>query len=235
MTSEFVRFPRAAALACALLASAASWNGASAAGGAFAVDNAGVDDAGSCKVESWASFARNDDRIFAVAPACAVSLGQPVEFGVQVARAHSGGEWGTGLTLKAKTSIIPFPDEAAFGVAIAGGVGYDLTAGRSAEYFVALPISIRLAAPFILNLDVGAVWDRASGENFFTWGAGVQISLSEKFMLIGEVFGQERERPGMQAGLRFTPHDKIDFDLIYGRNLTGERSDWLTLGMNVRF
>jgi hypothetical protein len=35
--------------------------------------------------------------------------------------------------------------------------------------------------------------------------------------------------------MRFTPHERIDFDFIYGHNLAGEKSDWFTLGMNVRF
>ena len=39
----------------------------------------------------------------------------------------------------------------------------------------------------------------------------------------------------MQAGLRYTPMENIDIDLIYGRNITGEDANWVTLGLNVRF
>jgi len=39
----------------------------------------------------------------------------------------------------------------------------------------------------------------------------------------------------VQAGVRFSPTDKIDLDLIYGRNVNGENAHWLTLGFNVRF
>src|SRR5690554_1294025 len=70
-----------------------------AAGGAYAVDDAGVDAPGACKVETFASFARNDDFMAVVAPACVVSLGGPVELGLQVDRSRSGGEWGTGGSL----------------------------------------------------------------------------------------------------------------------------------------
>jgi hypothetical protein len=170
-----------------------------------------------------------------VAPACVVSLGRPVDLGVQVDRSRSGGEWGTGLTLKAKTAIVPFTDDAVFGMAIAGGVGFDLTAGDTAELFVTVPVSIRLSKIFQVNLNVGALSDRIEHRNFVTWGAGFELTLAERFTLLGEVFGQGSERPGAQLGLRFTPHEKIDFDLIYGRNLTGERSDWITAGVNLRF
>src|SRR3954453_14720926 len=77
------------------------------AGGAFAVDDAEVGKPGECKVESWVSFADNNDFIAAAAPACVANLGRPVELGLQLQRARSGGEWGTGLTLKAKTNLIP--------------------------------------------------------------------------------------------------------------------------------
>src|SRR3954471_14879203 len=78
-----------------------------AAGGAFAVDDSEVGKPGERKVESWVSFADNKDFAGVTAPACVANLGRPVELGVQLQRARSGGEWGTGLTLKAKTSLIP--------------------------------------------------------------------------------------------------------------------------------
>jgi hypothetical protein len=206
-----------------------------AAGGAFAVDDAGVDDPGTCKVEAFASFARNDDFVGVVAPACVVSLGRPVDVGVQIDRSRSGGEWGTGLALKAKTAIVPFTDDAPFGMAIAGGVGFDLTASETAEWFVTLPVSVRLSQIFLVNLNIGGLWDRIDRRSFVTWGAGFELALSAQHTLLGEVFGQGSDDPGAQLGLRYTPHERVDFDLIYGRNLTGERSDWITAGVNLRF
>ena len=218
-----------------MLALLAPADPARAAGGAFAVDDAGVDDVGDCKVEAFSSFAMNDDRVFAVAPACVVSLGRPVDVGMQFDRARSGGEWGTGLTVKAKTAIVPFTDDARFGIAIAGGVGYDLTAHETAEWFVTVPVSIRLNQIFQVNLNVGGLWDRIERRSLVTWGAGVELKVAEQFTVLGEVFGQGSDDPGAQLGLRYTPHERVDFDVIYGRNLTGERSDWITLGVNLRF
>jgi hypothetical protein len=224
-------------LACALVLAilVATPGHGHAAGGAFAVDDAGVDEPGACKVEAWTSFARNDDFIGAVAPACVVSLGRPVDLGVQVDRSRSGGEWGTGLSLKAKTAIVPRADDGPFGMAIVGGVGFDLTARETAEWFVNVPVTVRIAEPLLINLNVGALRDQVEHRNFLTWGAGFEFSFAERFTLIGEVFGQSSEQPGAQLGLRYTPHEKVDFDVIYGRNLAGERTDWLTLGVNLRF
>lgn len=235
MSRKFWRQLRVASIALAILAAGPLSHIALAAGGAFAVDDAGVDDVGACKVEAFASFARNGDRVAAVAPACVVSLGRPVDFGAQLDRARSGGEWGTGLSLKAKAAIVPFTDDAPFGVAIAGGVGFDLTASETAEWFVTVPVSIRLSEIFQINLSAGGLWDRIERRSFVTWGAGFELTLAAQFTLLGEVFGQGSDDPGAQLGLRFTPHERVDFDLIYGRNLTGERSDWITLGVNMRF
>ena len=63
------------------------------------------------------------------------------------------------------------------------------------------------------------------------------------FTLIAEVFGvagpagetRGVTHPRFQAGLRITPIDTIDFDIIYGRNILAENANWITLGMNVRF
>ena len=63
--------------------------------------------------------------------------------------------------------------------------------------------------------------------------------------LIGEVFGQSGEIPAVspnsvreprtRLGLRYTPKDNIDIDVIWGRNIAGENAHWLTLGVNLRF
>src|SRR5207253_7603785 len=96
---------------------------AHAAGGAFAVDDAAIDDVGACKVESWISLASNTDLIATSNPACVVPLFLPVEIGVQAARVRADGEWSTGLLPKAKMTLVK-PETGKFGLAIAGGVGF---------------------------------------------------------------------------------------------------------------
>lgn len=194
-----------------------------------------MDEAGRCKVEGFVSFARNNDFVGVLAPACVVSLGRPVELGLQVDRARSGGAWATGLALKAKTPVAPFDDEAKFGIALSGGVAFDLTTRETAELFVNLPVSVRLSEIFQINLNIGGLWDRVEDRSFLTWGAGFELQVGEKHTVLAEVFGQGSDDPGAQLGLRWTPHERIDFDVIYGRNLAGERSDWITVGVNLRF
>ncbi len=232
------RFGRVRAMCIAVAAALAvsgSHGAALAAGGAFFVDNAGVDDPGACKVETWASAAGSDDRVFAVAPACAVSLGQPVEFGVQYDRLRFDGEWTSAGALKAKTSLIPLTDHVRFGAAVSGAALWSFETNEIAAYVLNVPFSFRVAEPLQLNLQIGGLWERATGHKHFTWGAGIELALTPQLAFVGEVFSLASRHRGAQAGLRYTPHEKIDFDLIYGHNLAGEKSDWITLGMNVRF
>ena len=72
---------------------------------------------------------------------------------------------------------------------------------------------------------------------------GFEWNFVQPLTLIGEVFGLAGPRqearsvtePRAQIGLRWTPAEAFDIDLIYGRNITGENANWLTLGLNLRF
>ena len=42
-------------------------------------------------------------------------------------------------------------------------------------------------------------------------------------------------QPRVQTGVRYRPNDIFSVDVIYGRNITGENSNWITLGTTIRF
>ena len=216
---------------------------ARAAGGAFAVDDAAVDDAGNCKVESWLSFASNRDFAAVTTPACVVPFFiKPVEIGVQAARTRADGEWGTSLTPKAKMNILP-PDVGKFGIAISGGATFDVLTGEHTGSFVNVPFTYTFSESFKVNVNGGWSYDHVNRLHYATYGAGVEWVPFKPVTLIAEVFGLVGQQtdprsitdPRFQAGIRVTPIDTVDFDLIYGRNITGENANWVTIGMNVRF
>src|ERR1044072_7175973 len=60
---------------------------ANAAGTAYGVDTAEVSEAGNCKVESWLSWASNQEFIAFANPSCVGNLGRPAELPVHVLRA----------------------------------------------------------------------------------------------------------------------------------------------------
>jgi hypothetical protein len=218
---------------------------AQAAGGAYAVEDAEVDRPGACKVESWASFADNRDRSGVVSFGCVFDLGRPVELNPQFDRSRSGGVWGTEFTFQAKTNILPV-EQGKIGLAIQGGPTFDLVNRQSTGGFITIPATYEFNERFKINVNAGWSYDREPNWHWATWGAGFEWKFwdGKPLTLIGEVYGQfghrDPEQPSLtdpraQVGLRYTPVENVDFDVIYGRNIGGENANWITVGLNVRF
>lgn len=223
---------------------------ADAAGGAFVVDDVAVGNPGECKVESWASAAANHDFIAVTSAACVVKLGIPVELGGQLQRSRADGVWGTNGMLKAKANLIPLENHP-FGLGISGGGSWDLVTGASTGGFINVSVTLQVNDKFRVNVNGGWLYDNAAKIHYLTWGAGIEWNFVKPLTLIGEVYGQAGARPAADAGdppvphaiveprtqlgLRFTPQDNIDIDLIWGHNITGENAHWGTLGLNLRF
>lgn len=234
---------------------------AQAGGGGFIVDDAGVDTPGSCKVEAWGAFMTSDpDDFFGVAsPACVVDLGRPVEISGAIIRERSEDVWATGGEVKAKVSVIS-PDDSPIGIAVVGGYAHDFTESQMGGYFVNVPVTFTINDTFLINVNAGYTHEKYELGNLdlFFWGGGFEWTFysvktedtERSVTLLAEVFGfagpravdedgvkepSETRDPRGQIGLRFTPHESFDIDVIYGRNLTGEDKNWVTLGTNIRF
>jgi hypothetical protein len=227
---------------CALVGSLGVVREAGAAGGAYVVDTAEVSEAGSCKIESWISSAANHDLIAATNPSCVVSIGRPVEASVQLSRTRSDGEWGTAAQPKLKTNLVP-SGIGQFGLAAAAGMSFDLLTGETTGGFAYIPATMRLSNNMRINLNAGWQGDRSLGRDYFLYGLGFDLRSSDNvWTLTGEMFGLAGAsddvgtvRPRAQIGLRYRPIDRFNIDLIYGRNLTGENVNWLTLATIIRF
>jgi hypothetical protein len=226
-------------LALAGLACAASR--LEAAGSAYAVDTAEVGEVGNCKLESWLSWADNRDFIAAMTPACVVDFGHPVDLSAQVQRSRADGEWSTTVSPKLKTNIVPTAI-GRFGFAVSATATVDTISRDATTFMVTVPATLRLSERMRLNLNAGWMLDRVLDANFFTYGAGVDWIVHGPWIVTAEVFGQTSRgdfgsivKPRWQAGLRFRPVDAFSVDVIYGRNITGENANWLTLAATARF
>lgn len=184
-----------------------------------------------------------------VSPACVVNIGRPVELGANYVRRRTDGEWGNTGILKGKTNLVPV-DPHKIGVGLFGAIGYDLDTGQNTDILILAPVTFEINEQFKINVNGGWLWDRVPDIHYLAWGAGIEWNFVKPVTLIAEVFGfagrlpplvegepppnKSITQPRFQAGLRFTPHEKIDFDLIYGRNILGEDANWFTVGLTVR-
>ena len=216
---------------------------AQAAGAAYAVDTAEVGDPGNCKVESWVSSGSNQDLIAAVTPTCVFNITRPVEASAQINRTRADGEWSTSVTPKLKTNLVPSAI-GSWGIAAAIAASYDASTGENTVLSVTIPATLRLSNVGRVNLNAGWQWDRAAGLHYFTYGAGTDWRTSDNiWTFTAEVFGQlgsaqelaSLVQPRFQIGLRWRPVDLFNLDVIYGRNITGENANWLTIATTVRF
>ena len=230
-----------AALAAAVAITAILPSDARAAGSAYQVDTAEVSEPGSCKVESWTSWADNKDFIGAMSPACVVDIFRPVELSAQVNRSRADAEWATAVTPKVKTNLIPSAI-GRFGVAASATASFDAT-GENTALAATVPATLRLSEVMRINLNAAWLWDRVADRHYATYGAGFDLRTPDNvWTLTAEVFGQAGAadepgiiRPRLQAGLRWRPVDEFNIDLVYGRNIAGENANWLTIATVFRF
>lgn len=215
---------------------------AHAAGTAYGVDTAEVGEAGNCKIESWLSYASNQDFVGVTNPSCIVNLGRAVEVSTQIQRSRADGEWGTSVAPKLKTNLVP-SDIGKFGVAVAAGAIYDVNAKDISGFYAYAPATIRLSNVMRINVNAGWQMDRTENRHFFLYGAGFDIRTPDNvWTLTAEVFGlvglaetRSEVQPRFQVGLRWRPVDRFSMDVILGRNITGENANWITLATSIRF
>jgi len=229
---------------CCVVAAVLSLSGqARAAGAAYVVDTSEVSAAGSCKVETWLSWASNKDFTSVANPACVVDVGTPVEFSGGFYRSRVEDEWFSGMAPKAKTKIIPSAI-GSFGLAISGQAVYDFTTHENTALFVNVPATLRLSEVVRINVNAGWLWDRIVDRHYLFYGLGVDWRTPDNvWTFTAEVFGQagaEQEvstvtKPRFQSGLRWRPVDRVSFDFIYGRNVYGENANWFTVATTLRF
>jgi hypothetical protein len=214
---------------------------AEAANGAYAVDAADISDLGSCKVESWYSMATNRDFATVANPSCVVQLGQPVELSALTNYARSGGDFSTTIAPKAKINIEP-TGIGKFGYSALLSGTFDAVTGQNTAVFAEIPATWRFTENTRININAGWLWDRTVDRHYFTYGVGFDWKFTDVLQYTIEMYGQvghaelaSTVQPRFQTGVRYRPNDIFSVDLIYGRNITGEDSNWITIGTTIRF
>lgn len=227
----------------AALALLAISNHAQAAGTAYSVDTSEV--AEGCKLEAWSSFARNRDAFAAVSAACGLNLGNMTEIAGQFDRSRADGEWASAFTPKIKIKLKD-SDVGVFGLAVSTFGTFDAATGENTSYTFLVPSTVRLSNQARLNLNVGYMRDQIQQRDFLAYGAGIDVRTpANNWIATFEVFGYAGNlnedmprgtvRPRAQAGLRWRPVDAWSADILYGRNLNGENSHWITFATAYRF
>jgi hypothetical protein len=95
-----------------------------------------------------------------------------------------------------------------------------------------------------VNINGGWLVDLTVDRQYLTYGVGVDWRTPDNvWTLTAEVFGQDVEYRGpcqrctaaLPAWLALASIDRWNADIIYGRNITGNGGNWLTLATVFRF
>jgi hypothetical protein len=216
---------------------------AKAAGTAYNVDTSEVADG--CKLEGWSSFARNRDLFAAVSAACGLNLGNMTEIAAQFDRSRADGEYASAVTPKLKIKLKD-SDVGVFGLAVSTFGTFDAATGDNTSFSFIVPSTVRLSKQARMNFNIGYTRDQVLQRDFLAYGAGIDVrTLANNWIVTFEVFGfagnldedtsRNVVRPRAQVGLRWRPIDAWSADILYGRNLNGENSHWITFATAYRF
>ena len=228
----------AAAIAALVVISAQD---ARAANGAYAVDAADIQLSTLQEPTSEMSAATNTDVLAVANPSCVVDPFRPIELSMQTIRARSDGDWSTTIAPKAKTNFIP-TGIGRWGLAAYGGGSFDVMTGEALSAFAVIPATFRLSETMRINLNGGWLWDRTVDRHYLTYGIGFDWKFTDTLQWTIEAFGQAGAseiasvvQPRFQTGVRYRPNEIFSVDVIYGRNITGENANWITIGTTIRF
>jgi len=208
---------------------------------AYAVDAADISETGSCKVESWISSATNTDFSAVANPSCVVDIFRPVELSMLTNRSRAEGDWSTTIAPKMKTNLVP-TGIGKFGFSFYAGGSFDALTGENLTAFAVVPATFRLSETMRININGGWLWDKAVDRHYLTYGVGFDWKFTDVLQWTIETFGQAGAanvpsvvRPRLQTGVRYRPNEIFSVDVIYGRNITGENANWITIGTTIRF
>lgn len=205
----------------------------------FMTDDARITTAGSCQLESW--MRRSPDRTETWAlPACNPTGNLEITLGGAAYR-ETPHTRGADAVWQVKTLFRPMtPNSWGAGVAL-GQLSHrphtapDLAQGQTYAY---VPVSVSfLDDRWVSHTNVGWARGRLSGRDQFTWGMGLEFQAYPRWMWIGETFGNDRQKPFWQTGLRYQLLPGVfQIDATWGAPVDapqGQRSSqsWLSLGL----
>ncbi|TWT11425.1 hypothetical protein [Reyranella sp. CPCC 100927] len=210
---------------------------AHAAGGAHVVDDAGVETPGLCHLETWLTRGGPRSGLVNASPACTFEALPRLEVGATVQRTWARGAHTSDTLVGPTLKLNLWPVESGFGVGLAGATAWSVRAGHWETASLIVPVSISLHERLRVNFNAGWLYSRSGAQrNEAFLGAQVEAAIAADVMLMGEVFGRDRGRPGAQIGVRWTPGGgRWDVDLLSGWRTDGVTPWSMTLGLTVRF
>lgn len=210
------------------------------AGRPLQAEDAGVLDRGVCEVEGAVARLSADGttaRESALQLGCGIGLNSQLALGA--ASAKEGGARARGLALAGKTAVWSGQGDDPAALALAWGLQWLKAHGdswRHAGTDINLVYSRPLPAELTLHANLGHSRDEAGKQRSTSWALALEHAGYGSLALMAEVFGDDREAPWWNLGLRWSAvPERLDVDLSYGRQMASGRPRLVTLGSKLAF
>lgn len=203
----------------------------------FVTDDARLTTAESCQLESWTRIYPHSHELWAL-PACNPFGNLEVTAGG--ARASTTGQMGSSdYVLQLKTLFRPLSEnDWGWGLAIGNVRHPEINPGPNLlgnSYFY-IPVSFSFDNDrLVVHTNLGGLRDRASAQRNVTWGIGAERKLPGAWTAIAETFGDHRNEPYWQLGLRYSViPDRVQVDMTTGQQIhAGRDSHWFSIGFRL--
>lgn len=204
-------------LSAAALAGSLAGTGTPLAAQQFAVDDAPIVDLHACQLEAW-----HGERASWIVPACRPA--GPVEFTGGVGFVEGAdGDRETEFVGQAKIALRELaPGGVGLSVVVGGGMGPgpQLLPDDFSDLFAYAAATLSVAEDRIhIHPNLGWLWasEEEDDRHALTWGLRADLQTLPRAALIGELFGENSDPPGWQAGIRLILlPDRLEVDLSYG-------------------
>lgn len=208
------------------------------AGDPFVVDDATIVPAGACQLETWRKTHRRGHEVW-LAPAC--NFTGNLELTLQRNRIRDEDDAVTRDTVIQGKTLFRELEKNGWGAGLTfGGTFHDTDLrqqNRLGGYYAFVPASFSfLDDRLLLHANLGGAVDRDARRKLATWGLGGEAALHERLWAVAEFYGNNRDNPSAQAGLRFVlKPEHIELDLLAGRehNNHGPTGRWWSIGLRL--
>lgn len=209
------------------------------AGRPLITEDAGVLDARDCELELVGSRERAGGDL-PTARGASAQLGCGVGLSTQIAlfagRAKADGERADALALVGKT-VLRALTETQGGVVIAWSVGGERSGGSFRHETTELKaVFTQPVDQWLLHANLGWTRSESARQNGTLWSVAAERTGLGPFDAMAEVFGDDRDEPWLNAGLRWTAiADRLFVDASYGVQMNSARARLATIGLKFAF
>lgn len=200
-------------------------------------ETADVIGAGECQLESWAARAKASGSPSAHGETAFVScgVGGHHQFGLLLDQARADGATARAVTLFGKTTIVA-PDKGKPGFGVSYTLGFEKLPGEGLRREAATVLGVatlEIAEGTIVHGNVGWAHSRSARQSTTNWSLGVEHGSD--FTVAADVFGDDRERPWISAGVGYSLIDALSVNAAYAVQFVTPRVRVLSVGLKFKF